>query len=289
MGQLAKKKITKKNPKKEISGWLDYQHKSPNGRREKKVSASLKKLQAERRHSLLKRLGLIVFISLGFIIILGYFISPISNVKSIQVLGANGINSNQVVKITGITAQDKVISTLFNKNEYNERLKKYFPEVNNIDLHVKNMNNLVIQIKQRPAVGYIQEKKGYREILSNGDLSTHFVSASKIDHSKPLFIGYSNQSRLKESLKIYSQLSKTIKNKVRLIDGDTKRSTQIILVMKDDNIMVIGNVSTIAEKMNKYYLPIAKQLNKPSVIDFEIGAFSRSMTNKEKKLAELID
>lgn len=285
---MAKKKITRKNPKKEISGWLDYQHKSPNGKREKKVSASLKKLQAERRRSLLTRLGLIILISLGFIVILGYFISPISNVKSVRVLGANEINSNQVVKVTGITAQDKVISTLFKKNEYNKKLKEHFPEVKDIDFHVKDMNNLVIQIKQRPAIGYIHEKNGYRKILSNGDLSTHFISASNIDHSQPLFVGYSNHSQLKEDLKIYSNLSKTIKSKIKLISGNTKRSTQIVFVMKDNNI-VIGNVSTIVEKMNKYYLAIAKQQKKPSVIDFEIGAFSRPMTSEEKKLAGLTD
>lgn len=283
---MAKKKLTRKNPKKEISGWLDYQHKSPNEKREKKVSASLKKLQAERHRSLLIRLGLIILISLGFIVVLGYFISPISNVKSIQVLGADEINSSRVVKATGITSQDKVISTLLKKNEYNKKLKKHFPEVKDTTFYVKDMNSLVIQIKQRPAVGYIHEKNGYRKILSSGDLSTNFISSSNIDRSKPLFVGYSNHSQLIENLKIYSHLSKAIKSKVKLISGDTKRSTQVIFVMKDKNI-VIGNVSTIAEKMNKYYLAIADQQKQPLVIDFEIGAFSRPMTSKEKKLAGL--
>ncbi|MBP2057805.1 cell division protein FtsQ [Lactobacillus colini] len=282
---MANKNITRKNPKKEISGWLDYQHKSPNGRK-KKVSASLKKLQAERRRALLTRLGLIIFVSLGFILVLGYFISPISNVKSVRVLGASEINSNQIVKVTGITAQDKVISTLFNKNKYNDKLKKYFPEVKSVGFHVRSMNNLVIQIKQRPAIGYVHEKDGYRQILSDGKLSTHYVSTSKIDHSKPIFEGYSSHYQLIEDLKIYSHLSESIKNKVKMIDGNTERSTQIILVMKDNNI-VIGNVSTIIDKMNKYYIPIKEQLKKPSVIDFEIGAFSREMTDKEKKLAGL--
>lgn len=287
---MTNKKLTKKNPKEELSGWLDYRHKSSNNiKKEKKVSASLKKLQAERRKSLLHRLGLIILISLGFIIILGYFISPASNVKSVQVLGASEINSKQVVKITGITAQDKVISTFFDKSKYEERLKKHYPEVKAVSLHVKNLNGLVIQIEQRPAIGYVYEKDGYRKILSNGDLSTHFISASNINHSKPLFVGYNTKrQKLISDLKIYSKLPEDIQKQIKLINGKTERSTQIIFVMKDDNI-VIGNESTIVNKMKKYYASISSEIRKPSVIDFEIGAFSRSMSDKEKKLADVDD
>lgn len=283
------KKLTKKNPKEELSGWLDYQHKSPNNnRKEKKVSASLKKLQAERRRSLLHRLGFIIAISLGFIIVLGYFISPVSYVKSVQVLGANEINSNQLVKAAGLTAQDKVVSTFFNKGKYEERVKDHFPEVESINFQVKNMNGLIMQIKQRPAIGYLYEKDGYRKILSNGKLSTNYISASSINHSKPLFVGYSSRQKLISDLRIYSQLPKDIQNQIKLINGKSERSSQIVFVMKDKNI-VIGNVSTIVDKMKKYYASISDEIKRPSVIDFEVGAFSRTMSDKEKKLANVDD
>ncbi|TVU95039.1 cell division protein FtsQ, partial [Lactobacillus gasseri] len=62
---MAKKKdkITKKDPKKELSGWIDYKNRVNNNEK-KRVSASLTKLQAERRHALLTRLGFIILFSL---------------------------------------------------------------------------------------------------------------------------------------------------------------------------------------------------------------------------------
>ena len=57
---MAKKKITKKDPKQELSGWIDYKNKTNNNEK-RRVSASLTKLQAERRHALLTRLGFIIF------------------------------------------------------------------------------------------------------------------------------------------------------------------------------------------------------------------------------------
>ena len=59
-----KDKITKKDPKKELSGWIDYKNKVNNNEK-KRVSASLTKLQAERRHALLTRLGFIILFSLN--------------------------------------------------------------------------------------------------------------------------------------------------------------------------------------------------------------------------------
>ena len=58
---MAKRKITKKDPKKELSGWIDYKNKT-NTNEKRRVSASLTKLQAERRHALLTRLGFIIWL-----------------------------------------------------------------------------------------------------------------------------------------------------------------------------------------------------------------------------------
>jgi cell division protein FtsQ len=50
--------------------------------------------------------------------------------------------------------------------------------------------------------------------------------------------------------------------------------------MKDKNV-VIGNIRTIKDKM-KYYDQIKPTLKGESVIDFEIGAYSRQLTQSEK-------
>ncbi|QNQ82459.1 cell division protein FtsQ/DivIB [Lactobacillus sp. PV012] len=280
---MAKKKITKKDPRKEISGWVDYKNKS-NSTSGKKVSASLKKLHAERRKSVLRRLGLIIVVALIFILGLGYFISPLSNVKSVRVLGAQEINPHKIVTVSGIKAQDKVIGTIFKKSQIKQKLSQNFPEIKESSIQVKKWNNFIINVKQYAVAGYVKENVGYRALLVNGKLSTYTLPLAKIKKDKPIFINYSNGKRLQQALNIYKQFPQVIKNQVRVIDGDTKRTTQIKLILKDKNI-ILGSTPTIVDKI-KYYPVIAKNLKQPSVVDFEIGAFSHPLTSSERKLVE---
>lgn len=274
-----KEKITKKDPKKELSGWIDYKNRVNNNEK-KRVSASLTKLQAERRHALLTRLGFIILFSLCCILALGYYVSPKANVASVQVKGAPELNSKQVVKTVNISPENKIVFCLLKGKEYNKQLSDAFPEIEKVQVGVKNTNHLILTIKERPVIGYIHEGTGYRKILATGKVGSQVIDKNKIDKNKPLFIGYNQKVSLSEDIKVYASLPQHIRDQVKMLSGETRRPTQIVLVMKDNNI-VIGNLSTIKSKI-QYYDKIKSQLKEPSVIDFEIGAYSRPLTQAEK-------
>ena len=274
-----KDKITKKDPKKELSGWIDYKNKVNNNEK-KRVSASLTKLQAERRHALLTRLGFIILFSLCCIFALGYYVSPKANVASVQVKGAPELNSKQVVKTANISPGNKIIFCLLKGKEYSKQLSDAFPEIEKVQVSVQNTNHLILTIKERPIIGYIHEGIGYRKILATGKVGSQVIDKNKIDKNKPLFIGYNQKVSLSEDIKVYASLPQHIRDQVKMLSGETRRPTQIVLVMKDNNI-VIGNLSTIKSKI-QYYDKIKSQLKEPSVIDFEIGAYSRPLTQAEK-------
>ncbi|MEK2461782.1 cell division protein FtsQ/DivIB [Lactobacillus gasseri] len=274
-----KEKITKKDPKKELSGWIDYKNRVNNNEK-KRVSASLTKLQAERRHALLTRLGFIILFSLCCILVLGYYVSPRANVASVQVKGAPELNSKQVVKTVNISPENKIVFCLLKGKEYNKQLSDAFPEIEKVQVGVKNTNHLILTIKERPVIGYIHEGTGYRKILATGKVGSQVIDKNKIDKNKPLFIGYNQKVSLSEDIKVYASLPQHIRDQVKMLSGETRRPTQIVLVMKDNNI-VIGNLSTIKSKI-QYYDKIKSQLKEPSVIDFEIGAYSRPLTQAEK-------
>lgn len=278
---MAKKKdkITKKDPKKELSGWIDYKNRVNNNEK-KRVSASLTKLQAERRHALLTRLRFIILFSLCCILALGYYVSPKANVASVQVKGAPELNSKQVVKTVNISPENKIVFCLLKGKEYNKQLSDAFPEIEKVQVGVKNTNHLILTIKERPVIGYIHEGTGYRKILATGKVGSQIIDKNKIDKNKPLFIGYNQKVSLSEDIKVYASLPQHIRDQVKMLSGETRRPTQIVLVMKDNNI-VIGNLSTIKSKI-QYYDKIKSQLKEPSVIDFEIGAYSRPLTQAEK-------
>ena len=274
-----KDKITKKDPKKELSGWIDYKNRVNNNEK-KRVSASLTKLQAERRHALLTRLGFIILFSLCCILALGYYVSPKANVASVQVKGAPELNSKQVVKTANISPENKIVFCLLKGKGYSKQLSDAFPEIEKVQVGVKNTNHLILTIKERPVIGYIHEGTGYRKILATGKVGSQVIDKNKIDKNKPLFIGYNQKVSLSEDIKVYASLPQHIRDQVKMLSGETRRPTQIVLVMKDNNI-VIGNLSTIKSKI-RYYDKIKSQLKEPSVIDFEIGAYSRPLTQAEK-------
>ena len=85
---MAKKPVTKIDPRKELSPYLNHEfNQQKNSRKgQAKISASLSSLQAERRRSLRRRLGLIMTVSILAVAGLGYYISPLANISTVKVI-----------------------------------------------------------------------------------------------------------------------------------------------------------------------------------------------------------
>lgn len=281
---MAKKRMTKKDPHAEISGWLHYQDRS-NKSSEPKVSASLKQLQRERHRSLIGRLGILIFISLCLLAGCGYYISPKASLCSVRVRGANQLPKTAVVRASGLSAKDKVIGVLFHRQQINQRLVKHFPELAATHISFYEGNRVNLDLHQKKVIGYVRRGSRCRMIMSNGKVGLQSLPLSMIDKSKPLFVGYNKKTALKQDLEVFSSLPADLQNQVKMMSGETRRPTQIVFVMKDDNV-VIGNIRTIKEKM-KYYPQIKPGLKRGSVVDFEVGAFSRPLTAAEKSKYDL--
>ena len=282
MRQLTKKRVTKIDPKEKLSPYLDHEtNQKKKSKAKAKVSASLSKLHSERKSALFKRLGLVVGISVLAILGLGYYISPLANVKSIQIKGENDLPIREVVKTADIKASDKVIDHLFNKNSIDHKLSSRYSEIKNINVHVKNFNNLVLNIDEYHTIGYVKNAKGYRKILSPGKLGTQVIPWSKVSPDKPIFVGYNHELSLQETLHLFNSLPADFQSQIKLLSGNTRRKSQVIFLMKNGNV-VIGNVSTLKSKL-KYYNKIKTKVGKNTLIDLEVGAFSRPLTPSEKK------
>lgn len=282
MRQMAKKPVTKIDPRKELSPYLNHEfNQQKNSRKSKaKISASLSSLQAERRRSLRRRLGLIMTISILAIAALGYYISPLANISTVKVVGTTDLPVKEIVKISKIKASDKVFDYLFQQKDLSQKLSRKYPEIQSAQVHLGHVNQLILQINERKTLGYLKGGDSYRKILDNGKLATKSVKWSQVDQDKPVFVGYSKSAPLKEDLKLFDSLPKTFKDQVKLLSENTRRDSQVILVMKDGNV-IIGNISTLKSKV-KYYDTIKLKAGKNSLIDLEIGAFSRPLTSSEK-------
>lgn len=281
---MPKKDITKIDPRKELSPYLNHQtskKKNKNRKKVTKVSASLSGLQSERRKSLFKGLGLILGISVIAIIIFGYYVSPLANIDSVEVKGAPDLPTKEVVANSGIKSDEKIFDYLFNSKKVDEKLSKKYPEVDGVKISVKHLNNLVLQINEYPTIGYIKDGSKYRKILSNDDIGSQSLNWKNINQEKPIFVGYTKKMSLKNDLKLFNSFPEDFRQEVKLLTGKGARTNQIILVMKDGNV-VIGNTATLKNKI-LYYNSIKAKAGKNSLIDLEVGAFSRPLTKGEMK------
>lgn len=280
---MAKKPVTRIDPRKELSPYLNHEfNQQKNSRKSQaKISASLSSLQAERRRSLRRRLGLIMSVSVLAIAGLGYYISPLANISTVKVIGASNLPIKGIVKASKIKASDKVFDYLFQQKDLSQKLSKKYPEIESAQAHLGHVNQLILQINERKTVGYLKDGDDYRKILSNGKLGSTAITWAKVDQDKPIFVGYNKATSLKEDLNLFNSLPKSFQNQVKLLSGNTRRKSQVILVMKDGNV-IIGSTVTLKSKL-KYYDEIKVKAGKNSLIDLEIGAFSRPLTSSEKK------
>ena len=280
---MAKKPVTRIDPRKELSPYLNHEfNQQKNSRKSQaKISASLSSLQAERRRSLRRRLGLIMSVSVLAIAGLGYYISPLANISTVKVIGASDLPIKGIVKASKIKASDKVFDYLFQQKDLSQKLSKKYPEIESAQAHLGHVNQLILQINERKTVGYLKDGDDYRKILSNGKLGSTAITWAKVDQDKPIFVGYNKATSLKEDLNLFNSLPKSFQNQVKLLSGNTRRKSQVILVMKDGNV-IIGSTVTLKSKL-KYYDEIKAKAGKNSLIDLEIGAFSRPLTSSEKK------
>ena len=280
---MAKKPVTRIDPRKELSPYLNHEfNQQKNSRKSQaKISASLSSLQAERRRSLRRRLGLIMSVSVLAIAGLGYYISPLANISTVKVIGASDLPIKGIVKASKIKASDKVFDYLFQQKDLSQKLSKKYPEIESAQAHLGHVNQLILQINERKTIGYLKDGDDYRKILSNGKLGSTAITWAKVDQDKPIFVGYNKATSLKEDLNLFNSLPKSFQNQVKLLSGNTRRKSQVILVMKDGNV-IIGSTVTLKSKL-KYYDEIKVKAGKNSLIDLEIGAFSRPLTSSEKK------
>jgi cell division protein FtsQ len=283
---MAKKPVTKKDPRVELSPYLRHrsdQQQHPQA--QNKLSASLSGLHSERKKALVRRLGALLAIAVIAIIVLAYYVSPLANVKRVKVIGADDIQASKIVKSAGIHASDKVLDYRFGQSKLSHKLSAAYPEIKQVKVKISQLNQLNLLVTEKKTIGYVKTDNDYRKILSDGHLGSQVLSWQQVEPGAALFVGYNHLVSLKKDLQVFNQLPAEFRQQVKMMSGAAKRESQIIFVMKNGDI-VIGNLTSIKQNI-KYYFPIVAKSKKHILIDLEVGAFTRPLTDSEKKKYDL--
>ena len=275
-----KKPVTKKNPDQEIASWVEYR--KNNGKPPKqKVSRSLTGLKKERKRAIFLRFGLTLLVSLILIVGLTYYLSPYSLVKDLTISNNGDISQAEIIKESGINNKSHILLVMLQREKITKKLKSEFPAIKTVNFEMKNATTLNLQVQRYNPIGYLKTNNDYQIILKNGAIGAEKFQKEQLD-KLPRFVNVKNKKQLKAIMALLEKFPKKISQQIAVVDGANFGNGQITIGMTNQNV-IIGTQKTLVDKL-KYYQKIDDQLADPAVIDFEIGAFSRPLTENDKKL-----
>ncbi|MHC5226994.1 cell division protein FtsQ/DivIB [Enterococcus sp. LJL99] len=239
----------------------------------------LPNIKKERNKRLHRRLTLIISVFVVAILIVLYYISPLSKLGNITVSGVESVDENQVIAQSKLEKNVSLWEQFWDRKIYEKNIVRRLPRVKSASISLSGLNSFKINVKEHKVVAMESSEGTYHPILENGKILTEVESSPQSD--MPVFQNFSDETIIKQLITSYNKLPDDIKNNISEIRYEPSKSNKdlINLYMKDAN-KVIVNIDQLSEKM-AYYQQVASQMTEPGVIDMEVGIFSYPLEKKE--------
>lgn len=261
------KRIKKQNSQKKVENQFDYDNemviKMTNKNNQKQEEKTKQKMSKKQRQILKKkkRIKLMLkFTALLIIIIAGIIfalVSPIFNIKEINVGNNNQINTETIISLSQLNLGQNIFK--FNKNKVNKNIKTN-AYIESVEIKRKLPNKVQIQIEERKQEYNVEFLNGYAYINNQG----YILQISEEKQALPTIQGISTPdeqivegNRLNsedlEKLEVIIQIMNICKNyeldsKITNIDISTKDEYTLYLE-EEKKTIYLGDKSNLSNKM----------------------------------------
>ncbi len=261
------KRIKKQNSQKKVENQFDYDNemviKMTNKNNQKQEEKTKQKMSKKQRQILKKkkRIKLMLkFTALLIIIIAGIIfalVSPIFNIKEINVSNNNQINTETIISLSQLNLGQNIFK--FNKNKVNKNIKTN-AYIESVEIKRKLPNKVQIQIEERKQEYNVEFLNGYAYINNQG----YILQISEEKQALPTIQGISTPdeqivegNRLNsedlEKLEVIIQIMNICKNyeldsKITNIDISTKDEYTLYLE-EEKKTIYLGDKSNLSNKM----------------------------------------
>ncbi|WP_105956273.1 cell division protein FtsQ/DivIB [Apilactobacillus quenuiae] len=210
---------------------------------------------------------------LFFILIISYFISPLSKIDSIKINGNGYISKSHIAKKINIEKGDSVFKVIGHRKQLTNNLLSEDHRIKSISFSLSYFNRLVVNVNPYKKIGYETKKSGQYLILENGNVSNKPVNNPN-GNKYPYIVNFNNRENLKIIINNYLNLPKDIRDNIRVVSySPTKIYPDELHVYMRDGNRIILLLSNFSYKM-QFYRSIATKLKSRSVINMEVGAYS---------------
>lgn len=261
------KRIKKQNSQKKVENQFDYDNemviKMTNKNNQKQEEKTKQKMSKKQRQILKKkkRIKLMLkFTALLIIIIAGIIfalVSPIFNIKEINVGNNNQINTETIISLSQLNLGQNIFK--FNKNKVNKNIKTN-AYIESVEIKRKLPNKVQIQIEERKQEYNVEFLNGYAYINNQG----YILQISEEKQALPTIQGISTPdeqivegNRLNsedlEKLEVIIQIMNICKNyeldsKVTNIDI-SKKDEYTLYLEEEKKTIYLGDKNNLSNKM----------------------------------------
>lgn len=242
-------------------------------------SDRLPNLKKYRNSVLMRRLLVIISILMIPLLLVIYYVSPLSKLANVTVSGNQTVDATGVIEASGLKLSGEIWPQFIERNEAQEAIKTAYPRVKTATITFVPLNKFTIQIQEFATVALLGVDNSYSPILENG-----VVLEEKTDQAEtglPILENFTDKEKIKETLLAYQKLSAEIKAGISQIKYAPRNTNDELLnIYMDDGNQVIVNISNMVSQM-QFYPQIVKDLSEKSVIDMEVGIFTYPIDQTE--------
>lgn len=251
----------------------------------KSLEHTLPKLKKQRQKKLLTRLITLILLFSFAILIVVYFISPLSKVDIVSVSGAKEVADQEIIDESGIKSGGNLWEIFFERNEISEKVVSELPQVKSMKIVLDGLNDYTLEIKEYKTVAYLVEDNEYYNILENGKIVNESRKISI--GNPPMFKEFEENKALKEMIDQYQLLDENIQNSISEIEyTPSDVDDYLIKLYMNDGNEVIASIPSFAEKMIYYPDMVKKVGDQKGTINIEVGAYFSPFEYSEDKKVE---
>jgi cell division protein FtsQ len=242
----------------------------------------LPNIKKYRNRILWRRLLLIIGVLLIPLLIVLYYVSPLSKLASITVVGNDQVPTQSIIEHSELTTGEELWPQYFDREQTEQAIKKALPRVKNVQVTITSFNQLKVKVSEYHEVALLASDNQYSPILESGAVLKE--PSDQPVEGLPILESFSDQSKIKEVLTAYQQLNQEIREGISQIKYTPRKSNdELLTIYMNDGNQVIVNISNMVSQM-QYYPQIVKDLKEDSIIDMEVGIFTYPISNtKESK------
>lgn len=145
-----------------------------------------------------KKIKVLIISILVLIAIIAAMLSPLFNIKNIQVVGNTILSSEEIISISGIKTEENMFKVM--KLKTIDRIKEN-AYINEVAIHKKLLNTIEIQVKERKPSFMLEYGNGYVYLSNQG----YMLEISSIKKDIPTILGTTTS---KENYKPGNRLNK---------------------------------------------------------------------------------